>query len=90
MKLAGVCLAHESGHPEILTRDTVGSDRHVAEIQKTQPAEQLIDEALSNGQNTHRRAIDATLVQATLVGWGDARHLAGGNTWSDIVDVLSN
>jgi hypothetical protein len=77
-----------SFHPEILTRDTVGSDRHVAEVQKTQPAEQLVYEALSNGQDTHRRAINATLIQATLVGRGHARHLSGGNAWSDIVDML--
>lgn len=75
-------------HPAILTLDTVGGDRHVAEVKKTQTAEQFIDEALSNWQDTRWRAIDATLVQATLVGPGDARHLSGRNAWSDIVDVL--
>lgn len=75
-------------HRALLTLDTIGSHSQVAEIQQTQATEQFIQDALCNGQNTHWRAIDATLVKITLVGPGDTSHLTEGDARSDKVDVL--
>ena len=75
-------------HRALLTLDTIGSHGQVAEIQKTQATEEFVQDALCNGQDTHWRAIDATLVKTTLVGPGDPSHLAEGDARSDKVDVL--